>query len=491
MTDYSKAIEFSKQIREFILSNITDGEEALQYVDIVLPYFLLYRFPTIFEKDNTRNKNTTLQIFIWKVREIIQLLRVKKYQVHPENTSSKDKIFLLGFSSNQYRDVLKNIEEKLKSEGRFETISLNADYKFDDNFKSVWGFKYKELDKDNIELVRHIEQIKKQVINADIVGYLNNEFQELSREIIAEEVTCLFDFEIKKHISQINIAENLLKSLKPKLIITTDDVDQRCRVYSVLGEKYGIKSMLVQQGLVSKNYPEWLFTKVDKIACFGRKSAEAITHQGYESTNIVITGNCGFDYINTLPVGSESISEALFLFASQPYYVNAFSSQEVRISMIKDLIDIFSENPHLKLLVKPHPHESVDLLQKLIRNCPNIKLCEKSQPISNLINTCDVLITMFSTVGFEAIYHNKPVINIIYENSTYPTIYEEYNATHIVKDKNELERVIYDLSTEHGIIEYETRNKDSRERFIYDNLFSADGLSGNRVMKVINSMISN
>jgi hypothetical protein len=68
--------------------------------------------------------------------------------------------------------------------------------------------------------------------------------------------------------------------------------------------------------------------------------------------------------------------------------------------------DLLARGDHSVILVKPHPAEGFTPYESL-RACPNVILT--LDPVSGLFKLADVLVTIYSTVLYEALRHHLPV----------------------------------------------------------------------------------
>ena len=92
-------------------------------------------------------------------------------------------------------------------------------------------------------------------------------------------------------------------------------------------------TLLVQQGLSFKGYPEWRYLSHDKVAAMGNSSRSNMMAQGVDSDRIVVTGHPGFDTLASIEPKVQNqfrneigvpANHKLVLFASQPSYIGAF-----------------------------------------------------------------------------------------------------------------------------------------------------------------------
>jgi CDP-glycerol glycerophosphotransferase (TagB/SpsB family) len=131
----------------------------------------------------------------------------------------------------------------------------------------------------------------------------------------------------------------------------------------------------------------------------------------YPEDSVVSVGQIRTDIIPVL-LQSEKLKKAvpenLILFASQPQ-----RDPELRFQAAFDVFQAARELPKSKLIVKLHPREYGDKAYyhaiATKAGCTNYIL-DATSDLYQLIASCNVLITCFSTVGTETVYFHKPLI---------------------------------------------------------------------------------
>jgi hypothetical protein len=91
------------------------------------------------------------------------------------------------------------------------------------------------------------------------------------------------------------------------------------------------------------------------------------------------------------------------------------------------------------LVVKEHPQQAGVLLERKFKNIkrkyPNVLFIRAEEPTIKILNACDIVITLGSTAGFEALAMNKKVINLS------RVFYDSFSGVNNCKSFNE----VYDL----------------------------------------------
>jgi len=490
---------------------LNEGLE-LSSLELLAPYLLLYRFPHLFNNLDRLSFLKRIENGLWPYRGLGQRLKdIMSMTPHLSNkgcvdwTNDSSVILFLGFTPAFYQEVLRPVAELLAKRKDLKIFILSCDNKFikdniglKDNiiFQSIWSHW-----SDDVRLLSKnmMEQLIK---NKEFLFSNYNRITEdlrvvSNRPAFKRELSYLFWRELKRLIPQVAVAQHIISEHKPRLIVSADDADQRCRIYSLLGKSYNTRSLLIQQGLTGRHYPEWHFLSADAVASMGELSRVDMIKQDVSSEAVVVTGHPGFDklldekYTSRVNLRSELgvlSHQHMLLFASQPYYVGSFSSPEIRALMIREIISAITSNSNVKLIVKPHPQDNIKELKSIIKKSKNVILLNQKYDISSLVIACDLLVTFFSTVALQALYAGKPVLNVAFPGSYNSTLFIESGATWVARSTQEIKELIKLLTGENKkqIIE---NQREAREKFIRDYAYLSDGLATMRIGKLILELI--
>lgn len=121
--------------------------------------------------------------------------------------------------------------------------------------------------------------------------------------------------------------------------------------------------------------------------------------------------------------------------------------------LVADVTQAVSSFPNLFLIVKPHPEGPGEALYEQHVG-PNVKVCS-DLTLHSLLQSSDIVITVNSTVGLEALMLQKPVVTV--GNA----IYSEKGFTHDVQKKEELPLKIEQALGASGLIQNCTTGTES------------------------------
>jgi hypothetical protein len=218
-----------------------------------------------------------------------------------------------------------------------------------------------------------------------------------------------------------------------------------------------------------------------KIASYGINMRDILLRYKVRGNNIVITGNPKYDkYLN---VCHEKSGRVLLI---TDYLVEfGLWSEKQRLNYIKDVSEVVHSITGNKLEILIHPvledkdeYEKIVVENKLYANVYQLK-------IEQLINECDMTITLLSTSGIEVMAAEKPLI--IYNPYRNPTLYYDENGCHVAYDKETLYSIIKHL-IEDGMSD---EKQTASQKFVYNQIYAQDGRATDRIVDVILKMGDN
>lgn len=187
------------------------------------------------------------------------------------------------------------------------------------------------------------------------------------------------------------------------------------------GAKFcGIKVIGLQHGTMHDLHPAYLYTKNDSrnrimpdlTLTWGKYWEQFLIEKGnYLEGSVVSVGQIRTDIIPVL-AKAESQKQVnpteRIVFASQPQ-----RDPELRFQAAYDVFKAAQNLRNTHLIVKLHPREFGDTAYyediAAKAGCKNY-IIDKTSDLYQLIASCDVLITCFSTVGTETVYFHKPLV---------------------------------------------------------------------------------
>jgi CDP-glycerol glycerophosphotransferase (TagB/SpsB family) len=260
-----------------------------------------------------------------------------------------------------------------------------------------------------------------------------------------------------------------------------------------VAHQHKIPVVEVQHAAITDN-PVFQPISADKITATGPHSKRQLVALGEVADKIVITGDPKHDGLGKLrssppdPKLFEELgidrSSKVILLTTQPtgFEIPEESNQR----LIKGLMNSLPKLPNCQLVIKLHPSEDGKLTRRLNAEYGKLAIITKNTNLHELILASDVLVTVHSTTGLEAMLLGKPVLVINLTGKPDMMPYVESGAALGVYDENDilgtLEEILYNPKTRDKLA-------DKRKEFVADYCFSLDGLASQRVVKLIYSMI--
>jgi hypothetical protein len=271
----------------------------------------------------------------------------------------------------------------------------------------------------------------------------------------------------------------LLKTQKPDLVVVGDDRALSCRSHVLLAKQGGIPVLEVQHGIMRPFFPIAPAVS-DSIAAGGAYYGEVYVKYGADQGSVVVTGWPKFDSYAGRAGRLEAREGTVrtVLFATQPDY------REKNLEVIDYLGRYFRDRQDIRVVVKTHPAESRDLYREVAGNFPAISIIEEKVDLLDLLDRCDLLVMIDSTIGLEAVMRGVPLICLAGRS---PTNYfvDEQVAVGIGETAGlgpAIEKIVVDG-------EYIPDYSVLRERFIFAHLYLVDGKATERVFLLIMSTL--
>lgn len=476
--------------------------------DVVEPIMVLYRFPLLFVPTDRRSA-WARRVAYWMRPYRGLAARFRERISRPPRTAADcaqwpatgRPVLVTCFTQAFYHQLLQPVAESIAKRNLGEVVVLHDGPPAEPwahngavNIQSIWNHWDDDVHRQHRSMGHRLGRLKGEVLGASRLSGLTDAISRQFGPIkVKNELVWLFWREFIRLIPQLAVAEHMLSRHRPGLIISADDADPRCRLYSLLARAVGVPTLVVQQGLSSQAYPEWRFLSHDRVAAMGESSRRDLMAQGVEPERIVVTGPPGFDtFASTDPGIADKIrndlgipqEHRLVLFASQPSYVGAFDQPQKRTDMIKAIVKVVGDMKDVTLVVKPHPGEKRKELAALVGKAQGVVLVDRAVSIGPLIKACDVFITFFSTTALQALYAGKPVITIDVPGSGGGRLYSDSHATWVARSTVELRTHITNLlSAERA--EHVKSKEEAARRFLREMTYHPDGKATDRVVQLV------
>ena len=305
-------------------------------------------------------------------------------------------------------------------------------------------------------------------------------------------------------IKDILIAHKILKKYNYDLIIFEVDSRDRERCMSIIASRMNIPTLVIQHG-VSGQPLGMVPTFSTKVALWGKISQDYFKNYGLESKKIIITGAPRLDkyvFLNKNKHLMNSIKETVYNEFSiektkklillttthNTYYKrsNAMDLNHYEVEKMYNMVFNAMKNlPNSHLIIKLRQNDidkEIAFKIKELLKIKNVSIIDNYN-IANLIVSCDCLISGYSTTVIEAMLLEKPIVIIDFRKNAEAIPLSQYNIGYKASNDKELLNGINNSFDNPILLE-------NYEMFLKDYLYQIDGMSTNRVIKVVNNLLS-
>ena len=304
-----------------------------------------------------------------------------------------------------------------------------------------------------------------------------------------------------KTIRIILLAEAMFDCVKPRIVVVTDPTDFEVKALTLKGKTLEIPSLCIQYGIASDRDSEWRYFRQDYLGVFGRRSRAVMEDHGIESDRIFEVGNPRFDTYFKNDELRRSVRHKLGIpngavmaaFMSIPPSGGGVGEREggLTLAEYQALLDAVYQVPEtlsqVFLVAKPHPEEYQYLrMHERFRDQyagrDRSVITFRDNSAHEIINASDVVITLQSTTGLEAIYLGKPLIVLNLTGRKELTDYVSSGAAYPARSKEELTAAIRVLVEQKAALS--ENYQEAQARYLCDSL-SCPGKSASRCADVI------
>ena len=261
------------------------------------------------------------------------------------------------------------------------------------------------------ELVQELDLAT--VPRMESVAYLGLSYQDLRQRLGVEKAAAQYQSRGRQAFLPLSILRRIFDQIEPDLVVATNspraeqaalEVAQERKIPSLcLVDLFGVDCVWIcrpQHGskicVISEHVRQWLMEK-------GRPASE-----------IVVTGNPAFDTLAKTGLKQSAVSwrksrgwenKVLVLWIAQR---EPDPQADLPSKIEAELCNISRRRPNWQILFRPHPNwprEYTDL------PC-GVTISGQDYDLHTLLHAVDVVLTMTSTVGLEAVLIDKPLVTI-------------------------------------------------------------------------------
>src|SRR5438552_2568647 len=196
-------------------------------------------------------------------------------------------VLLLGFSAYIYRDVLQSVAARLASRSDVHPVSLydgrcagatasSVDHRGFHAISQHW-----DGGRGSGELRRALAAAVADLYTSGALPKIirDQEGRPLWRQT-RDTFNRVFRVYLPRLLPLAAVAHHIVDSHRPALIVSPDVADPRTRLYTLIAGRCGIPTLEVQFGACGPEHIEWRFMAADRVAAWGKQSAEMLVVHG-------------------------------------------------------------------------------------------------------------------------------------------------------------------------------------------------------------------
>lgn len=244
-------------------------------------------------------------------------------------------------------------------------------------------------------------------------AYLGLSFADLVATHGIERAEMLYEEHGRHIFLPIATLSRVLHLIRPDAVVITNSPRAE-RAAGIAARKAGIPALCINS-LFAIDEINWIGQRgfCDRICVLNEAVRQKLIYAGRSSDEVVVTGNPSFDCLHTS--GARAAGQQLrdtfpkgtthvVLWASQPELAShptapgLVGDPELPTKILNELLKWVEGDDGRFLLVRPHPNEEIPNLSRVRATV----FPAKEYGIAELLNACDTVVTMTSTVAVQA-----------------------------------------------------------------------------------------
>lgn len=233
-----------------------------------------------------------------------------------------------------------------------------------------------------------------------------------------------------------------------------------------------------------------------KIAVFGNAIKELLISEGVNPSSINVTGNPKFDILYSVKasgnnsklrqtLGISNDEKVIVLLTDYLVEIGLWTVKQ-REQFIMAIVEAVNKLPMCKLVIKIHPlSENEEDYLKIVKNDSIQPIICRNVSLPELLNTCNLAITVMSTAGLEAMAMGKILMVVNLFNNLSP--FNENGGAVVVRKKEGLLPALKVVVCE-GL---DNVMKEKADKYVYQQAYIQDGKAASRIANLIMEMAKN
>ena len=283
------------------------------------------------------------------------------------------------------------------------------------------------------------------------VAYMGLSYVDLEIEHGIKKAAEIFANYGRQAFNPLTTMTAFLQSQSPDLLVATS-APRTERAAINAASSLNIASICISD-LFAINEVKWLKKSAyaTKVCVLSDTVKQRLVEHGRAEQDIIVTGNPVFDCLSKYKNKTQFYKNQfgftdvhkVILWASQSEPISHPFSDKVGDPLLPrniehTLIQIANNNPKWHIVFRAHPSEKI-----AYKNLPNnVSISRPSDNLHELLSAIDIVVTILSTVGLEAIILGKPLITIDLSISTKYISYSKMGLSYGVSDLSQLEEAL-------------------------------------------------
>jgi len=371
-------------------------------------------------------------------------------------------------------DNIYNVTKKAMKKYNREYTELESFLGFGDFFKTkLVYFKFKS------RWFKFKSSENKEIFNIEGYNLYN---------ILKKRLRFIFNFRFTKLYLLEQGLKNIVKQTNTKLLIIMNENSLFGRFSSLFANSIGIKSLLLQHG-ATEDDPMYSEIHADKLAAEGQSSKDVFSKYGADVSKIILCGQPRFDRIyNKVGIKSkEEVCKDLNISVDKKILVLCTQIPECDENVTDSVCKAVKDDDSLYLIIKLHPADGrFEMFEKIVKenNLKNV-LVNRDYNTQNLLNACEISLSVFSTTTLETMMLGKNTITINYTGEPDRMPYASSGAAIGVYKPEDLKDAIYSILKNEDV---RKKLEEKKQDFLYYLSYEPDGKASERVADLVKTM---
>ena len=304
-----------------------------------------------------------------------------------------------------------------------------------------------------------------EIFNSDILKVLF-QFDEISYFTQMNKRNKFLDAVILYWLKVIDGVYDFFIINKPKSVFLLAEIAPIPSMIIAICKQLKIKTIGMQHGIIydyeasysnifGNENPCWIPIP-EKMLLFGEIEKQILIQKGYPSKNLVVFGNPLFfkldkinGYLQNRKLGkiyNINTQKKVILFFSSGYHnkYQPVGKYEYDLIIWKYLLEKFSKRKDFVVILKLHHWEESESFEEILRD-NGIKNCKiLKDNVMEMIYLSSVVVSTISTTIIDSLCFDKPVIQVIFNETKFKNPFDGYEAV-ITSKLNELEEKILEI----------------------------------------------